>query len=366
MTKILVIEDEASLREDIIEMLELLEYEVAGAENGLVGLQIAQEHHPDLILCDIMMNKLDGYGVLAEIRKNPELSATPFIFLTAKSDRASLRHGMELGADDYLSKPFTSYELMTAIQTRLARQTTLAQNAEKQLDEAREQLMRLVTHELRTPLTSINMVVDIISKQLKHLQPQQLTELLETLTSGSKRLSHLVEQMVLTTQIEAGVFRPEAFAEDAMPARMWEILVASINLGRRFAVRSPNVSIALEDKDQTAMVNCSLAALKHALAEVISNALTFSPEGATVTITQWKAEGWVWITVVDQGEGIPPEKLEQALENFGQVDRELHEQQGMGLGLPLARKIIEIHKGRMEVHSVVGKGTQVMVGLPAM
>src|SRR5262245_46240309 len=148
MTKILVIEDEASLREDIIEMLELLEYEVAGAENGLVGLQIAEEHHPDLILCDIMMNKLDGYGVLAEVRKNPQLAATPFIFLTAKSDRGSMRQGMEMGADDYLSKPFTSYELMTAIQTRLARQSTLAQNAEKQLDDAREQLMRLVTHEL--------------------------------------------------------------------------------------------------------------------------------------------------------------------------------------------------------------------------
>lgn len=117
--KILIIEDNDDIRESTAEILELADYEVTQAINGKKGVELATALKPDLILCDIMMPVLDGYGVLYLLNKNPETSAIPFIFLTAKADRPDMRKGMEMGADDYLTKPFDDIELMNAIESRL-------------------------------------------------------------------------------------------------------------------------------------------------------------------------------------------------------------------------------------------------------
>jgi CRP-like cAMP-binding protein/CheY-like chemotaxis protein len=117
--KILIIEDNDDIRESTAEILELANYEVLQAEHGKKGVEIALEQKPDLILCDIMMPVLDGYGVLYLLNKNPETASVPFIFLTAKADRPDMRKGMEMGADDYLTKPFDDVELMNAIESRL-------------------------------------------------------------------------------------------------------------------------------------------------------------------------------------------------------------------------------------------------------
>ena len=119
MSKVLVIEDNNEIRENVVEILELAGYEVAVAENGTQGVAIATHDLPDLILCDIMMPELDGYGVLYLLNKNPDTSNIPFIFITAKSERLDLRKGMEMGADDYLTKPFGRLELLSAIESRL-------------------------------------------------------------------------------------------------------------------------------------------------------------------------------------------------------------------------------------------------------
>lgn len=119
MKKILLIEDNPEMRENIAEMLELANYEVQVAENGKEGVRLAQELLPDLIICDIMMPELDGYGVLYMLAKNPKTSAIPFIFLTAKAEKSDYRKGMNLGADDYLTKPFEEMELLEAIEIRL-------------------------------------------------------------------------------------------------------------------------------------------------------------------------------------------------------------------------------------------------------
>ncbi|BAZ68058.1 MAG: EAL domain-containing response regulator [Pelatocladus maniniholoensis HA4357-MV3] len=127
MTKILVIEDEYSVRENIIELLEAEDFETIGAANGQVGIKLALTEVPDLILCDLMMPEIDGYGVLINLRQEPLTATTPFIFLTAKSTKTDFRQGMELGADDYLTKPFTRAELLSAIDGRLQKQATLKQ-----------------------------------------------------------------------------------------------------------------------------------------------------------------------------------------------------------------------------------------------
>lgn len=117
--KILVIEDNDDIRESIAEILVLAGYEVSEANNGKAGVELAGVELPDLILCDIMMPELDGYGVLYLLNKNPRTTATPFIFLTAKAERVDMRKGMEMGADDYLIKPFDDVELLSAIESRL-------------------------------------------------------------------------------------------------------------------------------------------------------------------------------------------------------------------------------------------------------
>jgi len=117
--KVLIIEDNNDIRENVVEILELANYQVFEANNGKTGVELAIQHLPDVILCDIMMPELDGYGVLYLLNKNPETAAIPFIFLTAKAERLDLRKGMEMGADDYLTKPFDDMELLHAIETRL-------------------------------------------------------------------------------------------------------------------------------------------------------------------------------------------------------------------------------------------------------
>src|SRR5437868_15508328 len=117
--KVLIIEDNDDIRENVVEILQLAGYEAFAANNGKAGAEISVSQAPDIILCDIMMPELDGYGVLYMLNKKPDTAALPFIFLTAKAERVDLRKGIEMGADDYLTKPFDDIELLNAIETRL-------------------------------------------------------------------------------------------------------------------------------------------------------------------------------------------------------------------------------------------------------
>ena len=119
MKKVLIIEDNEDVRENTADILELAGYNVTTAENGKIGVEVAKKLLPDVIICDIMMPELDGYEVLQALDKNSKTSSIPFIFLTAKTEKIDMRKGMNLGADDYLTKPFSENELLEAIQSRL-------------------------------------------------------------------------------------------------------------------------------------------------------------------------------------------------------------------------------------------------------
>ncbi len=134
MTTILAIEDETKIRENIQEILELEGFDVLTAENGRIGVQLAQAHHPDLIICDVMMPELDGYDVLVTLRQDPSTLKIPFIFLSAKATKADFRKGMSLGADDYLTKPFTPSELREAISVRLQKQNVMMARYSQELE----------------------------------------------------------------------------------------------------------------------------------------------------------------------------------------------------------------------------------------
>lgn len=128
MKHLLLIEDNNEIRENTAEILELAGYKVHTAENGKIGVEKALQEKPDLIICDIMMPVLDGYGVLHLLNKNTELTGIPFIFLTAKAERGDFRKGMEMGADDYITKPFSDIELLNAVESRLKKTELLSKN----------------------------------------------------------------------------------------------------------------------------------------------------------------------------------------------------------------------------------------------
>ncbi len=142
MKTILVIEDNQKVRENVREILELSDYKVITAAEGKTGVDLAFKERPDLIICDIMMPTLDGYGVLHLLNKRKETFGTPFIFLTAKSEKTDVRKGMELGADDYITKPFDGIELLNAVEIRLKKSESLKQSS----SESKEQVNNFITH----------------------------------------------------------------------------------------------------------------------------------------------------------------------------------------------------------------------------
>ncbi len=175
MTKILVIEDELFVRENIVELLEAEDFEVFSTENGILGILWAQENIPDLVICDVMMPEMNGHDILAEMRELPMTSITPFIFLTAMADKGDIRHGMELGADDYLTKPFTRKELLGAINSCLTKQEKLRKqyNEEHQrakvLEQRVKELEQLqiqdeISQEYQQAILKINTAINLIKK----------------------------------------------------------------------------------------------------------------------------------------------------------------------------------------------------------
>lgn len=183
MKTILVIEDEKPVLTNIVEILESGGFQAIGAENGADGIQLAKERNPDLILCDIMMPVMDGHGVLSELRSEPATATIPFIFLTAKADKTDLREGMNLGADDYLTKPFRRKELLMAVNARLEKQAAMLERyaqernlAEtlrakmqdlEQLNQTRDELLMKLIEDLSNPLSKINLAI----KMLKNTPP---------------------------------------------------------------------------------------------------------------------------------------------------------------------------------------------------
>ncbi|MEI2582557.1 EAL domain-containing response regulator [Scytonema sp. PRP1] len=175
MTKILVIEDEKSVRENILDLLEAENFDTIAAANGRIGLELAASEVPDLILCDLMMPEIDGYGVLIALREESVTANIPFIFLTARAARADFRQGMELGADDYLTKPFTRDELLSAIASRLIKQANLTKKVstlETQTISAKAQMIEkclrrtLERRDFQQFLVYYQPIVDLISGKI--------------------------------------------------------------------------------------------------------------------------------------------------------------------------------------------------------
>ncbi|MEG4346197.1 EAL domain-containing response regulator [Microcoleus sp. A003_D6] len=204
MKKILVIEDEQVIRENILKLLKAEGFDVTGASNGAQGLSAAVSNLPDVIICDVMMPELDGYGVLVALRSNPVTATVPFVFLTGKADRSEMRQGMELGADDYLTKPFTKSELVGAISSRLKKQEAWAEQ-QHNLRSQSFALLQDAAHKLEEIKTSLCGALEREEFQV-YYQPQVNVQTGKIMSA---------EALVRWLHPEKGLISPAEFIPDA-------------------------------------------------------------------------------------------------------------------------------------------------------
>src|SRR2546426_4664183 len=177
MKKILIIDDEEWLREMVQLALRQKGFEVVEAGDGAAGIELARQELPDLVLCDVNMEKMDGYVTLSSLRNEPATASIPFILMTGLADNAGMRYGMELGADDYLPKPFTIDALYAAVEARLKKAQALRQAAERKLADLRDNLSLMLPHELRTPLNGILGYGEILTAEAATLPPVEVAEM---------------------------------------------------------------------------------------------------------------------------------------------------------------------------------------------
>ena len=193
---ILIIDDAEDLRSIIAESLTLCGFRTLTAAEGLSGVRMAQEHRPDLVICDVHMPKLDGYGTLQAMREQEATAGIPFIFLSGATEKGDVRRGMELGADDYLTKPFSPKELKAAIQTRFEKQAKWQRQSDQRFEELRENLTMTLPHELRTPLSGILGVAGLMIDDYANMPPEDVLESARFIQLAASRLHRLIENFL--------------------------------------------------------------------------------------------------------------------------------------------------------------------------
>jgi two-component system, sensor histidine kinase and response regulator len=321
-------------------------------------LQVAMREGPDLILCDVQMPRKDGFEVLREVRENSAIATTPFIFLTGNGEKPRMRLAMELGADDFLVKPFTVKELIAAVETRLAKHAKLEQSSEKKLTELSEHLSFALPHEFVTPLNSI---LGFSSLLLETVTPEQVKEFAGFIRSAGERLQCLVEKFLLYAQLELALANPKhrAAAAASSSTETADIVLAAAQRAMVGCKREGD----LQSKVSCLVHPINGAHLARAVQELVENACKFSPAGAPVRLASAAQDGALTIAVSDEGCGLDPEQIKK-IGTVLQFDRKVHEQQGTGLGLAIVRRIVDLYNGSLSLESESSRGTTVTIRFP--
>lgn len=361
---ILAVEDDPSILQIVALLLEDEGFKVLQASNGEAALAVLETFRPDLIISDVMMPGMDGFDLYEHVRQQPGFAQIPFIFLTAKSRRADVRRGMELGADDYLTKPFEAEELLSAVKVRLERAAETRSVIEEASADLQDKIVRTLTHEFRTPLSLVVGYTELLEATGQQMGTDDFQTILHGLYSGSQRLMGLVEDFLLLSRLSTGSLAREARGEVRTTVDPDQVVGKVVS---EFESQAAGKDVQLVVKAGTCSQAVRIA--QHHLSEIVhrlvDNALKFSKNHGGKVIVACRQEGEFWLlTVADNGIGIPQEALSWIFEAFRQVDREKMEQQGAGVGLAIVRGLAEAYGGRVTVESVLGKGTVFAVQLP--
>jgi signal transduction histidine kinase len=356
MTTILVVEDDKQTRDFVSEALHFAGYRPITASDGVSGMQLAEEHMPDLIISDIHMPNLDGFQMLRRLRGATKTSTIPVILLTAEKDAPAMREGMLGGAEDFLVKPVLPQDLLSAVKVQLDKRSALDEKHHSTLRLLRKNIIYALPHELRTPLQLISGYANLLQMEQGQSKPEDVLEYSKAIVSASSRLERLIENYLIYAQLELIHLDAEA-------------LVAT----RNHLVRDSAAIIGAAARDKAAELMraedlqldlCRLALrisekdLRKIILELVDNAFKFSRPGSMVTIRSVHEEDLLYIIIRDEGRGMTADQV-TLMGAYMQFGRELYEQQGLGLGFTVAKRLIELHGGAVRVDSQIDKGTVV-------
>lgn len=362
MARILVIEDTAVLRQEIAATLAFEGFEAAAAENGIAGLEVARTFRPDLILCDIMMPGLDGFETMKALQRNESTAGIPVIFITAKAARDDVRQGMEAGADDYITKPFTTEELLRAVRARLKRREQQQDEATKRIERKVDRVARLLPGELRTPLHGIAMLAKLMEDEHETIDRSDIGDYAREILGACARLDRVIGSFLMLAEIEVLTSGGGRRAPRTLPpvdARE-EILAVAMNVAAAVG-RVADLELAVGE----AWIHVEPEHLEKLVKEVLDNAFRYSKPGTPVRLACTIKGATASVTITDRGRGLSAGEIEM-LETRSRAGRGRFRPEGLGLGLTLSRRLVELYGGKLTLRSEASTGTTVTIELPAV
>lgn len=364
--KILVIEDEDNIRENIQELLEAKGFNIRTATNGKQGILEAIDFRPNLILCDVMMPKMDGFKVLEQIRKSSNIQNVPFIFLTAKIEKQDLRHGMEMGADDYISKPFTAKELMNAIEARLKRHEKLNTQYSKVKHELDTSVFANYYHQFNTPLSGMVGALNLLVTARRSFDEKQIQDLLISTLKSAIRLNHVLSNLMLYEELKRAGVHPEleTMFTGGQASASWHTKIKDelTIIAHQIYNRADDLTVTFNDPTD---LGISFDYLLRIMIEVTDNALKFSRAGQKVTVKGNKIENQYILEITDQGSGFNINNIDE-ISAFKQFNSKRFSQQGLGLGLHLVKQLAGFNRGELQINSKEDQGTILTITLPLL
>jgi len=361
MKKILVIDDEEWLREMVQMALEQRGYQAIQAPDGAAGVEVARKQLPDLILCDVNMGQMNGYATLSALRNEPATVTIPFILMTGQADNEGMRHGMELGADDYLPKPFTLDELYATVDARFKKVEAVRAQADQTLSNLRDNINLMLPHEFRTPLNGILAYGEMLATDAATLPPEEIAEMGQVIAQSGHALERLVETFVVYSQLE--LLRADPQKVNTLRRKHTAAPGPLIERDARKKAEAAGRPADLQLNLTATTVAMSEEYLLKVVGELTHNAFKFSSPGTPVTLELAVQPDGVCFSVTDRGRGFTPEEIAK-VGAFMQFERKTQEQQGLGLGLTIARRLTELHGGTLVIESESRVGTKVTVKLP--
>lgn len=356
--KILIVEDQDHLRESIAEILEANEYNVHTAVNGKQGLLMALDIVPEIIISDIMMPEMDGYQLLENIRKS-KLGNIPFLFLTAKTDHQDYRHGMKLGADDYLFKPFKADELLEAVAVRIERRKKLLQEIEGKTRLLKQKLSSLQNHEVNTPLNGILGFSEMLLENLNELSEKDTVDMLKIIQRSGQRLDRVFKKYKFYEEIQGGTDALYISYKGPSVKTPSKIVYETAILKSEEYFREKDLKISCASKSELHIQEELFSFLVY---EIIDNCFKFSAAGDAVEVSCVTEEEWFIMRFRDDGRGMSDDEI-NSIDAYKQFKRSIFEQQGVGLGLYLCKKIISNENGFIRIEKSEEKGLQIEVKL---
>ncbi len=356
-------DDNADMRQYVTRLLQG-SYEVIAVADGEAALAAAQQRAPDLILSDVMMPRLDGFGLLKALRGDERTRHVPVILLSARAGEEAALEGLEAGADDYLIKPFSAKELLARVRSCLALAQLRRESAEKleevnrvlaQAAQAKGNFLANMSHEIRTPM---NAIVGMTSILLDSPLSAEQRDSAEVIRASGEHLLTLINDILDYSKIETGHMQLEK-----LPISLRDCLESAIDLIARSAQqKAVEIGYLMDDSLPETVVG-DAGRLRQVLVNLLSNAVKFTPAGGQVSIDARSSAApdgahAVEFSVRDTGIGIAPETLPLLFQSFVQADASTSRQYGgTGLGLAISRRLVELMGGVIAVESTLGAGS---------